>query len=76
MLYNKQTLAKLERKLSSVAYRLRYGRGSFEAGYCMVNGRRVVVLSRLLSLEGRIDALSVILEELSGDRGVPATRRV
>jgi hypothetical protein len=55
------TLKKLEGLFDEAGYTVRYERGHFQSGYCLLEARRVVVINRFLDLEGRINALIEIL---------------
>lgn len=64
MKYNQSTLDKIERVLDEVQYVLRYERGTFQSGYCILEERKVVVLNKFLQLEGRINTLVDIIPQL------------
>lgn len=64
MKYNHNTLTKLERILSEAGYIVRYERGSFQSGYCILEAKKVVVLNKFLSPEGRINTLMDIIPVL------------
>ncbi|MEO7310205.1 MAG: hypothetical protein ABIX01_07410 [Chitinophagaceae bacterium] len=57
MKYNTTTLQKLEKILSEAEYVIRYERGTFQSGYCVLELRKVVVVNRFLDVEGRINTL-------------------
>ena len=57
MRYNQATLNKLEKILEEADYIVRYERGSFQSGYCILEAKKVVVLNKFLSVEGRINTL-------------------
>jgi len=57
MKYNQATLKKLENILEESGYILRYERGSFQSGYCILESKKVVVLNKFLNPEGRINTL-------------------
>ena len=57
MKYNQATLKKLENILEDCGYILRYERGSFQSGYCILEEKKVVVLNKFLNPEGRINTL-------------------
>ncbi len=59
--YNAQTLTRLERLFDEAGYILRYEKGTFNSGYCILEDRKVVVVNRFLSQEGRINTLLDIL---------------
>ena len=57
MKYNQQTLNRLEKILEEAEYVVRYERGSFQSGYCILEDKKVVVLNKFLNTEGRINTL-------------------
>ncbi len=57
MKYNLATVKKLENILDECGYIVRYERGSFQSGYCILEDRKVVVLNKFLTTEGRINTL-------------------
>lgn len=72
--YTPNTLKKLEQLFEEARYIIRYEKGNFNSGYCILEERRVVVINRFLNVEGRINALIEILpsitvttSELSGE---------
>lgn len=54
---NNTQLQKLERLLAEGGYVMRYERGNFQSGYCILEQKRVVVLNKFLQPEGRIQTL-------------------
>lgn len=65
MKYNQNTLNKLERILDEAGYILRYERGSFQSGYCILEHKKVVVLNKFLIPEGRINTLIDLIPVLN-----------
>jgi hypothetical protein len=61
MKYNQTTLQKLEKILSEGGYIIRYERGNFQSGYCILEQRRVVVLNKFLQTEGRVQTLTELI---------------
>ena len=67
MKYTQTTIDKLEKILDEGHYVLRYERGSFQSGYCILEERKVVVLNKFLQLEGRINTLLDLIPQLTID---------
>ena len=61
---NQSTLNKLEKILDEAGYIVRYERGSFQSGYCILEDKKVVVLNKFLIPEGRINTLMDIIPVL------------
>ena len=64
MKYNQTTLNKLEKILEESGYIVRYERGSFQSGYCILEHKKVVVLNKFLIPEGRVNTLLDIIPSL------------
>jgi hypothetical protein len=64
MKYNQTTLSKLEKILEEADYIVRYERGSFQSGYCILEDKKVVVLNKFLNTEGRINTLIDLLPSI------------
>jgi len=62
--YNQSTLNRLEKILDEAGYIVRYERGSFQSGYCILEDKKVVVLNKFLIPEGRINTLIDIIPAL------------
>lgn len=72
--YTANTLKKMEQLFEEARYVIRYEKGNFNSGYCLIEDKRVAVINKFLDMEGRINALIEILpnvtvneEELSGE---------
>ena len=51
------TLDKLEDILGESEFVVRYERGNFQSGWCLLEAKRIVVLNKFLNLEARINTL-------------------
>jgi hypothetical protein len=58
-------LEKLEKIISEAGYILRYERGTFQSGYCILESKKVVVLNKFLQTEGRINTLIDLIPVLN-----------
>ncbi len=65
MKYNQSTLDKLEAIPEESGYILRYERGTFQSGYCILEDKKVVVLNKFLQTEGRINTLIDLIPQLA-----------
>jgi hypothetical protein len=59
--YTPATLEKIEKIIDEAGYILRYERGTFQSGYCILESKKVVVLNKFLQTEGRINTLIDLL---------------
>jgi hypothetical protein len=78
MKYTVTTLEKIEKILEETGYVIRYERGNFQSGYCILEEKKVLVLNKFLTLEGRINTLIDILPllNLEPDALAPESRRI
>lgn len=63
--YSKQSLARLEGIFKSLGIHVRYEKGNFQSGYCLVSGRDMAIVNRFFDTEARMNTLLEILEEHS-----------
>ncbi len=64
MKYNQGTQSKIEKILHENDYVIRYERGTFQSGYCILEAKKVIVLNKFLPVEGRINTLIELLPQL------------
>lgn len=64
MKLNQTTLDKLEAILEESGYIVRYERGTFQSGYCILEQKKVVVLNKFLQMEGRINTMLDLIPQL------------
>lgn len=62
--YTKNFLDKLEDLFASSEYILRYEKGNFKSGYCVLKETKIVIVNKYYTLEGKINALLDIIKEL------------
>ncbi|PIB35313.1 hypothetical protein BFP72_07830 [Reichenbachiella sp. 5M10] len=63
--YSKHFLNKLEDLFSESDYILRYEKGNFQSGYCVLNEAKVIIVNKFYSLDGKINCLMEILKEVT-----------
>jgi hypothetical protein len=62
--YTSDTLKKIERIFKDLGYVIRYERGNFHAGYCILEKKKVVVINKFYDTESRINSLVEIINLL------------
>lgn len=67
MKISKSNLEKLELLFKEQQYAVRYEKGNFNSGYCIVESKKIVVINRFYDIEGRTNILLDILATLSVD---------
>ena len=65
--YTKHTLKKIEEFFSEIEYTIRYERGNFQSGYCLVENRKIAVINKFFDIEARINCLLDILSTITVD---------
>ena len=61
MKIHQTSLQKLERVLTEAGYIVRYERGNFQSGYCILEQKKVVVLNKFLQIEGKIQTMMELI---------------
>ena len=61
------TLEKLELLLKSAGYKVRYEKGNFKTGACMLLSSKIVVVNKFSSLESKIHAIVELIRDLDID---------
>ena len=69
MRYTQTTLKKLEGLFDELDYTIRYEKGNFQSGYCIVENRRIAVVNKFFDTEARINCLLEILSGFEFDAG-------
>jgi hypothetical protein len=64
MRFTQTTLKKLEDLFGELNYTVRYEKGNFQSGYCLVENRRIAVVNKFFDTEARINCLLDILSSL------------
>ncbi len=66
---SKTKLTKLEELFQQLNYKIRYEKGNFLSGFCLVEERKIAVINKLFDKEARIEALVDILQQIEVDQG-------
>lgn len=64
MKITQSNLDKIEKIIEDSGYVIRYERGNFQSGYCILQEKKVVVLNKFFQLEGRINTLIDLMPQL------------
>jgi hypothetical protein len=64
MKYTTNILDKIERIAEEAGYVIRYERGNFQSGYCILQAKKVIVLNKFFQTEGRINTLIDLMPQL------------
>lgn len=63
--YNAALLKKIEDIYGESGYTVRYEKGNFNNGYCVLESKRVVVINKFHDIEAKINSLMEILTEIN-----------
>ncbi len=66
--YTPASLQKLEQLYREADLIIRYEKGSFKSGYCILEDKKVVVINKYFDTESRINSLLDILSQIEIDQ--------
>lgn len=72
--YSKQYLHKLEDLMTETDFILRYEKGSFKSGYCILNSKKVAIINKYFTHEGKINCLLNIIKSIEIDSDKLSTK--
>ena len=64
MKHTQHNLDKLEKIAEESGYVIRYERGTFQTGYCILQDKKVIVINKFYQTEGRMNALTDLMPQL------------
>ena len=65
--YTKNTLRKLEAVFEQLDYKVRYEKGNFKSGYCIVEEKKIAVINKFFDVQGRATTMIEILSRMKLD---------
>ncbi len=65
--YTVSFLTKLEDLIAESDYTLRYEKGNFKSGYCLLKDQKIMIINKFFTTEGKINALLEILKGVKLD---------
>jgi len=65
--YTNQFLTKLEDLIAESDYILRYEKGNFKSGYCLLKEQKIMIINKFFTTEGKINTLLDILKNIELD---------
>ena len=65
--YTNSFLTKLEDIIAESDYILRYEKGNFKSGYCVLKDQKIIIVNKFYTTEGKINALLEILKNVALD---------
>lgn len=64
------TLEKMEHLVEAMGYKVRYEKGNFRTGTCILEHNRIIVINKFSGLESKIDALVELIPRLTMDKQI------
>lgn len=64
MRYSKANLTRIETILKKEGYSIRYERGNFQSGYCILKEKKVIVINKFLEIKQKLDHFVLIFSQL------------
>ena len=64
---SKQFQNKLESILISQDYKVRFEKGNFKSGYCLINKNKIAIINKYFTIEGKINSLVEIINQIEID---------
>lgn len=65
--YTRQFLNRLEDIISESDFILRYEKGNFKSGYCVLNDKKIIIVNKYYAIDGKINVLLDILKSIKLD---------
>lgn len=65
--YTNHFLTKMEDLIAESDYTLRYEKGNFKSGYCVLKDQNIIIINKFYTTEGKINALYEILRTIKLD---------
>lgn len=68
--YTQHTLDKLEALLKSLGFKLRYEKGNFKTGACILEKDRIIIINKFSNLESKINSVAELLQSSETDESL------
>ena len=65
--FTQHTLEKLELLLKALDYRVRYDKGNFKTGACVVEKNKVIVVNKFSTIESKIIAIAELIQTIDAN---------
>jgi hypothetical protein len=62
--YTNHFLARLEDLIAESDYILRYEKGNFKSGYCILNDTKIIIINKYYAIDGKINCLLDIIKNV------------
>nr|WP_294894016.1 hypothetical protein [uncultured Pedobacter sp.] len=65
--FTNHTLEKVELLLKELGYKVRYEKGNFKTGSCLIENSKIVMVNKFSNLESKITALIELLKNIEAN---------
>lgn len=65
--FTQHNLEKLEQLLKSLNYRVRYDKGNFKTGACIVEKSKIIVVNKFSTIDSKIIAIAELIQTIDTD---------
>jgi len=62
--FTNHTLEKLEQLLKEVGFKIRYEKGNFKTGFCLIESSKIIVVNKFSNLESKIIFLIELIKNI------------
>ncbi len=62
--YTPNNLKKIESLFQDIGYLIRYEKGNFQSGYCILENKKVIIINKYYTTESRINSLLDIFDKI------------
>ena len=73
--FTQHTLDKLEKLIEEAGYKVRYEKGNFRTGTCVLEHSKIIVVNKFSNLESKITALIELIPHLEIDEALLNTKQ-
>jgi len=64
MRHSTANLKRIEAILKSDGYAIRYEKGNFKSGFCLLENKKVIIINKFFDLKNKIESLCLILSQV------------
>lgn len=65
--YTSHTQKKIQGIFEEIGYKVRFEKGNFQSGYCLVENKKIAVINRFIETEAKINCMIDILSAIKVD---------
>jgi len=65
--YKNSTLKHLEKMVKTLGFAIRYEKGNFQSGYCILESKSMIIINKFYDTQARIETILNIVDDLGPD---------